>query len=334
LAEKSLMTHANGGAAVFRFSTDDLPPHERAATVREMHERSTLAVKPEPVEPLSDQSVRLNIRQWALPGLGVMSGALCALRQHIKPERSAPTGANDAFLALSVTGTSIVHRCSDQVVVRGGDAFLAVRGARGFTVARPTLVRFIGLRLPLAALSPLVPNLDHSAVRVIPRGTAALKLLRRYLDVIAEENALATLELQRVAVTHVYDLAAVTLGTTADRAELARNRGVQAARLAAIKADVTAHVDDGSLSAAAVAARHGVTLRYLQKLFEIDGTSFSQFVAGQRLTNAYRMLTNALHSHRAISDIAYDVGFNDLSYFNRAFRRRYGSTPSEVRHGR
>jgi AraC-like DNA-binding protein len=328
------MTPANGGAAFFRFSTDDVSPHERAAAVREMHERCTLAVKPEPIEPLSDQSVRVNIRQWALPGLGVMSGALCALRQHIRPERSAPTGADDVFLGLSVAGTSIVNRRSDQVVVRDGDAFLAIRGARGFTVARPTPVRFIGLRLPLGALSPLVPDLNHSEVRVIPRGTAALKLLRRYLDVIGEENALATLELQRVAVTHVYDLAAVTLGATADGAEIERNCGVRAARLAAIKADITAHVDDGNLSIAAVAARHGVTLRYLQKLFETDGTSFSQFVAGQRLANAYRMLTNVLHSHRAISDIAYDVGFNDLSYFNRAFRRRYGSTPSEVRHGR
>jgi AraC-like DNA-binding protein len=33
----------------------------------------------------------------------------------------------------------------------------------------------------------------------------------------------------------------------------------------------------------------------------------------------------------AISEIAFDVGFADLSHFNRAFRRRYGMTPSEVR---
>jgi AraC-like DNA-binding protein len=328
------MTPTNGAAAFFRFSTDELPPHERAAAVREMHERSTLAVKPEPIEPLSDQSVRVDITQWALPGLGIMSGVLCGLRQHIRPERSAPTGADDVFLNLSMAGASVVSRCGDQVVLRGGDAFLAIRGAKGFAVARPTSVRFIGLRLPLGALSPLVPNIDRSAVRVIPHNTAALKLLRRYLGIIAQQSALGTFELQRIAVTHVYDLAAVTLGTTADGAELARNRGVRAARLEAIKADITAHVDDGNLSIAAVAARHGVKLRYLQKLFEADGTSFSEFVVGQRLANAYRMLTNPLHSHRAISNLAYDVGFNDLSYFNRAFRRRYGSTPSEVRHGR
>ena len=33
----------------------------------------------------------------------------------------------------------------------------------------------------------------------------------------------------------------------------------------------------------------------------------------------------------SISSVAFDVGFGDLSYFNRTFRRRYGATPSEIR---
>jgi AraC-like DNA-binding protein len=333
-AEKSLMTPANGGAAFFRFSTDNMPPLERAAAVRGMHERCTLPIKPEPMEPLSDQPARVNITQWALPGLGMMSGALYGLRQQIKPEHSAPTGADDVFLAFNLAGISVVTRRSDEVVVRDGDTFLAIRGAKGFSVARPKSVRFMGLRFPLAVLSPLVPDLHHSEVRVLPRGTGALKLLRRYLGLIAQESALTTTELQRAAVAHVYDLAAVGLGTAADRAELARNRGVRAARLETIKADIIALLDDGNLSVAIIADRQHVSLRYLQKLFEIDGTSFSEFVVDQRLAKAYRMLTNPLYFHRAISSLAYDVGFNDLSYFNRAFRRRYGLTPSDVRHGR
>jgi AraC-like DNA-binding protein len=125
----------------------------------------------------------------------------------------------------------------------------------------------------------------------------------------------------------------VTLGTTADRAELARNRGIRAARLEGIKADIIARVGDGKLSAGAVAARHALALRSLQKLFEAAGTTFSEFLLDQRLARAYRALTNRLHARRSISEIAYDSGFNDLSYFNRAFRRRYGATPSDVRHG-
>ncbi len=80
------MTPANAGAAFFRFSTDDMLPRDRAAAVLGMHERCVLPVKPEPMEPLSGQPVRVNITQWALPGLGMMSGALCGLRQQIRPE--------------------------------------------------------------------------------------------------------------------------------------------------------------------------------------------------------------------------------------------------------
>jgi len=130
------MTPANDGAAFFRFSTDNMPPHERARAVREMHERSTLPFKPERMEPLSDQRVRVNVTQWALPGLGVMSGALCGLRQQVEPEHSAPTGGDDVFLAFNLAGVSVTTQRSDEVVVRDGDASLAIRGAKGFSVAR------------------------------------------------------------------------------------------------------------------------------------------------------------------------------------------------------
>ena len=71
----------------------------------------------------------------------------------------------------------------------------------------------------------------------------------------------------------------------------------------------------------------------MRKLFEGDETSFSEFVLGQRLTRAYGILKNPLHARRAISTMAFELGFNDLSYFNRAFRRRYNATPSDVRNG-
>jgi AraC-like DNA-binding protein len=34
-----------------------------------------------------------------------------------------------------------------------------------------------------------------------------------------------------------------------------------------------------------------------------------------------------------ISDIAAEAGFSEVTAFNRAFRRRYGATPSDVRAG-
>jgi AraC-like DNA-binding protein len=85
------------------------------------------------------------------------------------------------------------------------------------------------------------------------------------------------------------------------------------------------------LSVAEIAVRHRCTPRYVQLLFEQEGTTFSDYVLTQRLARAYRRLTDPRRAGEKISAIAYDVGFADLSYFNRTFRRRYGARPSEVR---
>jgi AraC-like DNA-binding protein len=66
-------------------------------------------------------------------------------------------------------------------------------------------------------------------------------------------------------------------------------------------------------------------------LFEAEGTTFSQYVLGQRLALAHRLLTDPRDARSTITAIAFDAGFGDLSSFNRAFRRAYGATPSDVR---
>ena len=109
--------------------------------------------------------------------------------------------------------------------------------------------------------------------------------------------------------------------------------GVRAARLAAIKADIERQLTDGSLTVAALAARHGISARYLHKLFEDEEMTYSKFVLDRRLSLAYLRLRQPRYATRTISSIASDSGFGDLSYFNRAFRRRYDITPSDVRRG-
>ena len=74
-----------------------------------------------------------------------------------------------------------------------------------------------------------------------------------------------------------------------------------------------------------------MTPRHVHKLFEKEGLTFSSFVLGQRLSRAHRLLSNPHLADRNISSVAFDVGFGDLSYFNRTFRRRYGVTPTEIR---
>jgi transcriptional regulator GlxA family with amidase domain len=81
----------------------------------------------------------------------------------------------------------------------------------------------------------------------------------------------------------------------------------------------------------ALASRHGCTPRFVQRLFEADGATFTDYVLSQRLSRAYDWLIDARRKEEKISTLAWDCGFGDVSNFNRAFRKRYGLAPSDVR---
>ena len=127
------------------------------------------------------------------------------------------------------------------------------------------------------------------------------------------------------------DLAVLAMGAHMNAAQAAGTRGVRATRLGAIKVDAITHLRQQDLSVASIAARHGITPRYVQRLFEAEGTTFSQFVLAQRLLLAHRLLTDPRHATSKTITIASEASFADLSYFNRAFRRHYAASPSHVR---
>ena len=66
-------------------------------------------------------------------------------------------------------------------------------------------------------------------------------------------------------------------------------------------------------------------MRYFK---ENMGTSFVDYLRDYRLTMAARLL---LVSDENILSIAEEVGFDNLSYFNRAFKKKYGVTPRDYR---
>jgi AraC-like DNA-binding protein len=322
--------------ATLRFSTTSLPRPARAQAVRDLHlrERTILSARLEPIEPLEplpDYPLHVDLTKRTLPGLAVVSGTLSGLRHAIRPSGAAATGEDDLLLGVNVSGCSTAHQRDRDLVLRDGDAFVATRDETGITVTRPTPVRFVGCRVPRAAVAPLVGHIEDTPLRLVPPGSEALTLLVTYARAIADALPLSTPELQRLAVIHMHDLIAATIGATRDGRAIAEGRGIAAARLRSIMADISANLGDGDLSVANVARRQRVTPRYIHKLFENEGFTFSSFVLGQRLSRAHRILSDPRLADRNISSVAFDVGFGDLSYFNRTFRRRYAAAPTEIR---
>lgn len=132
---------------------------------------------------------------------------------------------------------------------------------------------------------------------------------------------------------HVAELLANLIDPAAAPVREQRFGGIKAARLQAVVQGIERHLDDPGLSAARLVARLGLSERYVQHLLAEAGTGFTELVRRKRLERARRLLQAQGPRPQSIADIAYSVGLGDLSALNRAFRRHYGRTPSDMRRG-
>ncbi len=103
------------------------------------------------------------------------------------------------------------------------------------------------------------------------------------------------------------------------------------ALLAAILEYVESRLHEPALSVGGVAARFGISKRYVHKLFERTGNSFSRHVLHCRLERAAADLTAPEQARTPIAEIAYRNGFSDISYFNRRFKAHFQATPRDMR---
>jgi len=191
---------------------------------------------------------------------------------------------------------------------------------------------FWAIAIEQTLLGELVGDVEDVVARPLRHSHPALLHLRRYLEILP--SALETQEDQDLFAhigASLVDLVALALGARGDAAELAGRRGVRAARLHEIVKDIRARFTEPTFSPRDLARRAGVTERYIQDLLHDSGSSFTQRVLELRLQRARAMLTDRRYDRLKIGEIASASGFNEIPYFNRCFRRRFGTTPTQSR---
>jgi len=309
-----------------RFTTADLPESDRAAIWREQCCRLSMKLD---IEPLEDTQFECSVVARTLPGVQVMTTAMSPVRIRRTREFLADNNGDLIFI-INQTGTATANARGREIVLREGDALL-MNTSEVKVFDRHSHGGSLSFRIPRSILSSIVADVDDVVMQLIPQDTEVLKLLAGYAAPLFNDIALSTPEFRRTAVNHLHDLVALALGVTHDAVDLAVGRGLPAARLRLAKAYIIENSNRRDLSVGGVAAYLGLTSRNLQRLFESEGTTFSEFLLAQRLNRAHRMLTEPRLAQSAVGAIAYDAGFGDLSYFNRSFKRRYGTTPRAVR---
>ncbi|WP_128970302.1 helix-turn-helix domain-containing protein [Bradyrhizobium tropiciagri] len=105
----------------------------------------------------------------------------------------------------------------------------------------------------------------------------------------------------------------------------------QLARIEIAQMLIDRHLTEERLTPRWLAGKVGASLRTLQQDFEQLGVSINSMIRTRRLHYARERLAEPRHRSRGtVAEVAYESGFNDISYFNRCFRKVFDCAPSDV----
>lgn len=277
------------------------------------------------ITPIDGGTFQSTTRIGVLPDvlLGQTSHSPCRVR---RTSALAAAGSDNVMIHMPRSGAfRMQQKGGAEVICTQGSLYIdpnEVTGDAEF-LAGQTEAFYISLPRAWVEGLPGVNNFLRQQIELTPQW----RMFLRYGAMVLDEMAGLTPDQVAQSAQHLRDLAASAFGTgVGDPLP-----GTMAARLRLIQQDMAGLLTMPDLTPDLVAARHGISTRYLRMLFADAGTSFRAYVLAQRLERARDALRSPQRAQETIADIAGAVGFSDLSWFNTCYRRRFDQTPRETR---
>ncbi len=268
--------------------------------------------------------------RWSSHGVG----QLRLLRLEAPASRVVHSGEGSGHAAPSIQlvyarkGALRTRVGGKRFTVKPGE-FVLLDNTRFYQMEMDTAHEALDLMMPLGWLDRYLPDPGALLGKPISGREGWGAPLGSLLETMAEGIDATPLPRPMIA-EQVGTLLALATGFHEAPTE-SRHRGQLARRiLRRIESDFA----DPELSPEGLAVELGISKRYLQQLLAGSGTSFVQELTATRLDRASDMLSDHRAGSLGVGEIAFRCGFLDPGYFARAFRKRFGRTPSEWRGGR
>jgi AraC-like DNA-binding protein/mannose-6-phosphate isomerase-like protein (cupin superfamily) len=240
-------------------------------------------------------------------------------------------GAMDHFqITLCVEGEMRFSSGRREVTLRPGDIVLIDMAQPNRTVLRAAgdRTRLMAIILQRAMLAPRLAHPDSATATLLPSDHPHARLLASHYATLGlppePEAGSAEATIEAIA-----DIVAAAAGGTADIAA-----GVERAErhlyLAMIKRHIANNLETDALAVEAICRHFLISRATLYRLFEADG-GLAHYVREQRLNLAFRRLISPAAQDGRLIDLAVGMRFSSDSTFIRAFRRKFGLTPGELR---
>ncbi|MFH8519523.1 helix-turn-helix domain-containing protein [Streptomyces gelaticus] len=187
---------------------------------------------------------------------------------------------------------------------------------------------FVFFRIPCSYLGIAQDEVRHlTGLRVSGAGGVAA-LVSRFLAALIGENGLwNSMNGKRLALNAVDVIALLIAELLTPFRSDSTKKGSE--MLARVRSYIEENLMNPDLSPESIARAHHISVRYLHKLFQGDGTTVSTHVRQRRLAACRLDLGRLPNRRRSVAAVAQSWGFASPSHFSRLFRQAYGESPSE-----
>jgi AraC-like DNA-binding protein len=252
--------------------------------------------------------------------------------QRVTRTKGQISHADKEYFLLNIQrqGTSLVQQGGREAALKEGDMAL-FSSARPYDLVFDAAFAQTVLIVPADELRLKTPNIDTLIATTLNRDNPITKLLTQVANGFFHTQFET---LPQSAVARSADALTDILAATVDAFLPSRDEVVPHLaeyHLIRIKRFVYNHLHEPDLSIQKVARALNISAAHIHRLFELEPETFSIWMWSQRLFACKKALQNPTKAHIPITEIAFKMGFNNASHFSRAFRHKFGMTPSECR---
>ena len=238
---------------------------------------------------------------------------------------------NAIWIAMLIEGEANLAFDGNVVDLAPGDVIYGARGAKQATLTYQTPYKHLFVSAPPPIIDPRLISPAARQLGVIRADTSAARIFSRMLFSLAGAfDEMQTSELRPIELSLAEFLISAILAESGETA-LGGAAAIKAAHVTRICQNLESYLGDPALDTKYAAAREGVSVRYLQKLFSSSGMTFGTYIRSRRLERCREDLVNPAYANASITEICFRWGFSSSAHFSRAFRDQFGMSPRELR---